>query len=234
MQKGLQIKSAANNKYNGWRSPMFVPPVITRLSHYYSPAATASLVTIDGQNFATTSTVHMDKYMPPVLFVSSVRISFYVPETLGYGVHDIFVSNSGKMSNGVRYHIDNSSGFWRLNPMMSISNTNENGICVNGQCKIDGDIVINEPTQAIVFGDKSEQTSSAATAGEIILYAGTEPPSNFLWCDGQSISCMYYEQLFSVIGYGYTQSVNGDVFCVPDLTGQSPSPQIRYAIRFRT
>lgn len=234
--QGLQGKSVITSKYNGWASPMFAPPIITRLSHYYSPAATASLVTIDGQNFATTSTVHMDKYTPAVLFVSSARISFYVPESLGYGVHDIFVSNAGKMSNGVRYHIDNSSGFWRLNPMMSISNTNVSGICVTGACKIDGDIVITEPTQAIVFGDKSEQASSAATVGEIVLYAGAELPANFLWCDGQSMQCVHYEHLFSVIGHSYTpvHDNNGDDFCVPDLTGQSPSPKIRHIIRFKT
>ena len=59
--------------------------------------------------------------------------------------------------------------------------------------------------------------------GEIRLFAGArnEPPANWMFCEGQSLSVNNYQALFSLIGATY----GGDevaTFKLPDLRGRAP------------
>lgn len=59
--------------------------------------------------------------------------------------------------------------------------------------------------------------------GEIRLFAGArnEPPANWMFCEGQSLSVNNYQPLFSLIGTIY----GGDgvtAFKLPDLRGRAP------------
>ena len=60
--------------------------------------------------------------------------------------------------------------------------------------------------------------------GEIRLFAGArnEPPANWMFCEGQSLSVNNYQLLFSLIGVTY----GGDgvtTFKLPDLRGRALS-----------
>jgi hypothetical protein len=105
-------------------------PIIQSLSSYYSPAGITSLVIIRGNNFNKFSRIKFaDKY-PIVIFVSSQQLEFYVPASINtYGKYPIQVINNQYYSNIVNYNIDNSSGYWLLDPpTQTITNTNTNGI----------------------------------------------------------------------------------------------------------
>ena len=65
-------------------------------------------------------------------------------------------------------------------------------------------------------GSYSEVTSTPI--GAIEAFAGSNPPSGWLICDGKTISKNTYPELFAVIGYTYGGS--GYEFQVPDLRGQ--------------
>lgn len=59
--------------------------------------------------------------------------------------------------------------------------------------------------------------------GEIRLFAGArnEPPANWMFCEGQSLSVNNYQLLFSLLGTTY----GGDgvtTFKLPDLRGRAP------------
>lgn len=55
--------------------------------------------------------------------------------------------------------------------------------------------------------------------GAVLAYAGTAEPSNFLLCDGRSLSRENYKQLFDVIGTGHG-TVDDDTFNIPDYRGR--------------
>ena len=65
-------------------------------------------------------------------------------------------------------------------------------------------------------GSYSEVTSTPI--GAIEAFAGSNPPSGWLICDGKTISKNTYPDLFNVIGYTYGGS--GTEFQVPNLMGQ--------------
>ena len=65
-------------------------------------------------------------------------------------------------------------------------------------------------------GSYSEVTSTPI--GAIEAFAGSNPPSGWLICDGKTISKDTYPELFAVIGYTYGGS--GYAFQVPNLRGQ--------------
>ena len=65
-------------------------------------------------------------------------------------------------------------------------------------------------------------TSSAAgitPAGAVTAYAGSSAPTDWLFCDGSSISTTTYAALFTAIGYTYGGS--GGSFNLPDLRGRA-------------
>lgn len=117
------------NSCQGWVNPsdnVFGPRIVT-LSSYYSPAGSTTLVTIQGANFFSYSSIVFGTYYPTVYFINSNELQFYVPPTLNSGTYTIQVFNGPYSSNIVTYTLDNSSGFWLLKANGNITNTN-NGI----------------------------------------------------------------------------------------------------------
>jgi len=117
-----------NNRCKGWTNPSSITfgPQIDSLSGYYSPAGSTTLVSINGQNFFSYSTISFGTYKPTVYFINSNILQFYVPSTLTSGTNTVYVVNGAVQSNSVNYTIDNASGYWLLNSNGSISNTNTN------------------------------------------------------------------------------------------------------------
>lgn len=117
-----------NNRCKGWTNPSTLNfgPQIDSLSGYYSPAGSTTLVSINGQNFFSYSTISFGTYNPTVYFINSNILQFYVPSTLNSGTLPVQVFNGSVPSNSVNYTIDNASGYWLLNSNGSISNTNTN------------------------------------------------------------------------------------------------------------
>ena len=114
-----------NNRCQGWASPSTgFGPQITSLSGYFSPSGSSTLVSINGTNFYSYSTISFGTFKPTVYFINSNILQFYVPSTLTSGTFPLQVFNASVGSNSVNYTIDNASGYWMLNSNGSISNTN--------------------------------------------------------------------------------------------------------------
>lgn len=56
--------------------------------------------------------------------------------------------------------------------------------------------------------------------GQITIFEGSTPPTNWVWCDGTSYPTSAYPILFGFIGYTYGGS--GANFSVPNCLGKSP------------
>ena len=116
------------NRCQGWSSPSAgFGPQIASLTGYYSPAGSTTLVSINGTNFYSYSTISFGTFNPTVYFINSNILQFYVPSTLSSGIFPVQVYNATIGSNSVNYTIDNASGYWMLNSNGSISNTNTSG-----------------------------------------------------------------------------------------------------------
>lgn len=65
--------------------------------------------------------------------------------------------------------------------------------------------------------------NSFVPVGTLLLYAGTNLPANYLWCDGSQYSTTTYSTLYSVIGntYNLTSPSSGNFF-VPDMRKKTP------------
>lgn len=60
-------------------------------------------------------------------------------------------------------------------------------------------------------------------AGTILSYAGENPPTGYLFCDGSEINIGSYPDLFAVIGYKYKEQdllIGINTFALPDLRGR--------------
>ncbi len=82
-------------------------------------------------------------------------------------------------------------------------------VLING-VSFDGSQNVNIPNEARVD----------ELAGSIKMWASATPPSNWVLCNGQSLSRFLYPALFSRIGYTYGGS--GNFFNVPNLTNKFP------------
>ena len=125
-----------NNKCQGWVNPsnLFFGPQITSLSSYQSPAGSSTLVSINGANFYSYSSISFGTFNPTVYFINSNLLQFYVPSTLNYGTFPLQVFNGSIGSNIVNYTIDSAPGYWMINDGLNtntISNTNSNGVQVS-------------------------------------------------------------------------------------------------------
>jgi microcystin-dependent protein len=193
----------------GWTNPstVFYGPVILSLSSYFSPAGSTNLVTIYGENFYSYSTVLFATYNPSVYFISSNTLQFYVPASLYPGIYPLQVYNGSTGSNIVTYTLDNSSGYWILNPNNSITNTNTGGLELAGPIQFpDGTI---------------QNTAYNPLIGEIKLYGGLTLPPDYLWCNGSTLNITDFPELFSVISNKY----GGDgitTFNLPNLQQKFP------------
>lgn len=117
-----------NNRCKGWVNPsnLNFGPQIYNLSGYYSPAGSTTLVSINGENFFSYSSISFGTFKPTVYFINSNILQFYVPSTLNSGIFPVQVFNGSIYSNSVNYTIDNASGYWILNNGY-ITNTNTSG-----------------------------------------------------------------------------------------------------------
>jgi microcystin-dependent protein len=73
----------------------------------------------------------------------------------------------------------------------------------------------------VLVYDSGAWTASAGNfvpVGCVMPYAGTTEPTDWLFCDGASLSTTTYAALFAVIGYTYGGS--GASFSLPDLQGR--------------
>lgn len=61
-----------------------------------------------------------------------------------------------------------------------------------------------------------------APIGTLLPYAGASSPTNWLLCDGSSISRTTYAELFSAIGTTYGSGDGSTTFGIPDLRGRTP------------
>lgn len=61
--------------------------------------------------------------------------------------------------------------------------------------------------------------------GAVMPYAGSTPPTGYLFCDGSEVQIGSYSSLFSIIGYTYKPAVlliGKNTFALPDLRGRFP------------
>ena len=122
-----------NNRCQGWSKPSsLVGPRIDYLSGYSSPAGSTTVVSINGINFFSYSTVLFGVYNPTVYFINSNQLQFYVPSTLNPGIYPIQVFNGSIPSNSVNYTIDTVlTSYWTVNSNGSISNKNSSMVSVS-------------------------------------------------------------------------------------------------------
>jgi len=123
----------------GWAPPNnLYSPTITYLSSIYSPANSNTLVAIFGTNFKLYSTIKFGTYTPTMIFINSQQIDFYMPSSALPGNYPVQVFNDTIGSNVIEYTIYNTPGLWyqSLSSSDIISNSNTNGLLVNGPIKI--------------------------------------------------------------------------------------------------
>jgi hypothetical protein len=136
------------NKCQGWTNPnnMAFGPKIDTLSSFYCPAGSTTLVSINGENFYTYSSISFGNYFPTVYFINSNILQFYVPSTLNYGTYTVQVFNGSFPSNCVNFTIDNASGYWLMQPSGAITNTNTTGMIEPQSLSRGAPISIDETT----------------------------------------------------------------------------------------
>jgi microcystin-dependent protein len=66
------------------------------------------------------------------------------------------------------------------------------------------------------------EVSSAYPIGSVMPYAGTVPPTGWLFCYGQVVGRAEYPALFSVIGVNYGIGDGSTTFAIPDCRGRVP------------
>jgi hypothetical protein len=161
-----------NNRCQGWVNPSSISfsPEIISLSSYQSPSGSNTVVSINGINFYSYSTISFGTFNPTVYFVNSNLLRFYVPNTLSSGTFPVQVFNASIGSNSVNYTIDNASGFWLLNSKGSITNTNNNGVGISWLTR----------GPPITIDNTAGLFSSPANAYEI------KNSENWIICDGTS------------------------------------------------
>ncbi len=70
------------------------------------------------------------------------------------------------------------------------------------------------------YTNPTTQTTSFPSTGTMLLWGGndiTKLPSNYLPCDGRSLSKTTYSSLFDVIGYTYSATNTGSNFNIPNM-----------------
>ncbi|MFD1990612.1 phage tail protein [Paenibacillus nicotianae] len=61
--------------------------------------------------------------------------------------------------------------------------------------------------------------------GEIRMFAGNFAPQDWLFCQGQEVSILAYQALYSIIGNNYGVSSSQNTFKLPNLQGNVPMHQ---------
>lgn len=80
--------------------------------------------------------------------------------------------------------------------------------------------VIGDPTNPLEVATKQYVDASGAYVGEIRMFAGATPPTNWMLCQGQSLATATYPALFAVIQY--THGGSGANFNLPNYVNKFP------------
>lgn len=146
----------------GWTDPKGYPtliPTIDYLTQYYSPAGATTLVVIFGKNYRPFTRIVFGVTNPPTIYISSTQIEFYVPTSLLPGSYPVQVFNDTLASNIVVYTIDNSSGYWLIQPNQQITNTSPFGVNISSNAT---NVAASSPQPQLVIS--SYQKSGVVTS----------------------------------------------------------------------
>lgn len=77
-------------------------------------------------------------------------------------------------------------------------------------------------TSAEVAAAIAAATSAVVPIGGITPYAGSAAPTNWLLCDGATVSQATYATLYSIVGHTYGADPGGGNFILPNLKGKVP------------
>lgn len=66
--------------------------------------------------------------------------------------------------------------------------------------------------------------------GQITLFAFNFAPRGWMSCEGQTLQIVQNQALYSLIGNTYGGSQAQGTFALPNLTGASPIPNMKYYI----
>lgn len=72
----------------------------------------------------------------------------------------------------------------------------------------------------IIDGAMDQNKQAGVPVGSVVMFVGTVLPTNWLACDGSSLSTATYAALFAIISYTYGGS--GTSFNVPNFAGRMP------------
>jgi hypothetical protein len=173
-----------NNRCQGWAYPSFlVGPQINSLSGYQSPAGSSTLVSINGINFYSYSSVKFGTFNPTVYFINSNLLQFYVPNTLTYGTYPVQVFNGSIGSNIVSYNIDDVPGYWMIDS--SGSSTVPCGSLTNSASTGSGVVYISLLSRGAPYTIDNTMGTYDTTIPSGIPFP---VPNNLTWiiCNGQN------------------------------------------------
>lgn len=185
-----------NNRCQGWAAPSFlVGPQINSLSSYQSPAGSNTLISINGINFYSYSSVRFGTFNPTTYFINSNLLQFYVPNTLTYGNYPVQVFNGSVGSNIIEYTIDDVPGYWMINS--SGSSTIPCGSLENSASTGSGVVYISSLSRGAPY-TIDNTTGSYNTSGTAFPV-----PNNLTWiiCNGGSTPNTTYLELNSGCQY---------------------------------
>jgi microcystin-dependent protein len=93
---------------------------------------------------------------------------------------------------------------------------------------LDTDLILTyNPNRGLLKTSKSLflSTVPAVPVGAILPYAGVNPPTGYLFCDGSELPIASYTKLYEVLGFSYRSQaalVGDKTFALPDLRGRFP------------
>jgi len=83
-----------------------------------------------------------------------------------------------------------------------------------------------------IYGQINSLAQNMLPVGAVFLQAGDNENSNTLICDGSPVSRAEYAKLFETIGTAYGNGDGETTFNLPDLTDESPMPEMEYVIKY--
>jgi microcystin-dependent protein len=82
--------------------------------------------------------------------------------------------------------------------------------------------VLHAPANPNDVATKGYVDTSSIMLGEIKMYAGVTPPTNWTWCFGQAVSRTTYAGLFAVLSTRFGAGDGSTTFNLPTLNGRVP------------
>jgi len=117
--------------------------------------------------------------------------------------------------------------YLRQNPSQYLETLSYCPKCVHGHCtepqgycECDSGNIGGRTCATCSYGWSGPQCNSSGEVGQIVGYGGTNPPENWLLCDGSAVSRTDYPDLFAIIGVAYGKGDNVTTFNLPDFRGR--------------